>query len=81
MHFQGSLIVQQPLSRGWAYNMKKIIGREEDFEPENAEEDDIHLTDIIPKENTDLEDGIRNFSTPIASHTKSCSRFCAPVDE
>jgi hypothetical protein len=28
-----------------------------------------------------LEDGIRNFSTPIASHTKSCSRFCAPVDE
>ena len=80
LQFQGSLTIEQPMNRGWAYSTKRIIGRDDDFEAAKADQDEIHLTDIVPRD-TEPDEGIRRETTPIASRAKSCSRFCGSVGD
>ncbi|KAL5265083.1 hypothetical protein ACHWQZ_G005985 [Mnemiopsis leidyi] len=78
----GSLIIEQPLNRGWAYTTKRIVGRDEDFEALDIDADEIHLMDIITKEDeTKNCSTIKRETTPIASRARSCSRFCSRVDD
>ena len=79
--FQGSLINEQPLNRGWAYCTKKIIGRDEDFETQDMDTNEIHLMDIVTNENERQDAFQKKETTPIASRARSCSRFCSPVDD